>query len=128
MHHSPDYIGTLAPGYFSRILQQRDTLHRYVARISRHDFSCLNDFFEATQRIALDAPVFGFEEIGEVAQDLHDLISSFSAAPCCPGIERLASLLLEFDDVVYCASESNRPAPAPRKPLHHMAPLAQMVA
>ncbi|MEQ1582216.1 MAG: hypothetical protein ABL964_16630 [Steroidobacteraceae bacterium] len=128
MHHSQDYVAALAPGYFSRILQQQDTLHRYAARISRHDFSCLNDMFEATRRIALDAPVFGFDEIGEAAQALHDLVASFSAAPCRFGIERLGSLLLEFDDVVYGVSESSRPALAPRPPLHHMAPLAQMVA
>jgi hypothetical protein len=128
MHHSPDYVAALAPGYFSGILQQQDTLHRHVARISRHDFSCMNDLFEATRRIALDAPVFGFDEIGEVAQELHDLVASFSAAPCRIGIERLGSLLLEFDDVVYGASESNRPTHAPRKPLHHLAQLAQMVA
>ncbi len=118
MHHSQDYVAALAPGYFSRILQQQDTLHRYAARISRHDCSCLNDVFEATRRIALDAPVFGFHEIGEVAQELHDLVASFSAAPCRFGIERLGSLLLEFDEVVYGASESKQPTVAQRKPLH----------
>lgn len=128
MHHSQDYVAALAPDYFSRVLQQQDTVHRYTARISRHDFSCLNDLFEATRRIALDAPVFGFDEIGEVAQELHDLIASFSAAPSRSGIERLGSLLLEFDDVVYGASESSRTSLAPRKPLQRMAPLAQMVA
>lgn len=128
MHHSQDYVAALAPGYFSRILQQQDTLHRFAARISRHDFGCLNDMFEATGRIALDAPVFGFDEIGETAQALHDLVASFNATPCRFGIERLGSLLLEFDDVVYGASESSRPSLAPRRPLHHMAPLVQMVA
>jgi hypothetical protein len=128
MHHTQDYVAALVPGYFSRILQQQDTLHRYAARVSRHDFGCLNDLFEATRRIALDAPVFGFDEIGEVAQELHDLVVSFSAAPCRSGIERLGTLLLEFDDVVYGASESNLPTLAPRKPLHHMAAFEQMVA
>lgn len=128
MHDTPDYVAALAPGYFSRLLHQQDTLHRYAARISRQDFSCLNDLFEATRRIALDAPVFGFDEIGKVAQELHDLVASFSAAPCRFGIERLGGLLLEFDDVVYGASESSRPTLAPRKPLQHMAPLEQMVA
>ncbi len=128
MHHPHDYVAALAPGYFSRILQLQDTLHRYAARISRHDFGCLSDLFEATRRIALDAPVFGFDEIGEVAQELHDLVASFSAAPGRSGIERLGSLLLEFDDVVYGSSESSRPMHAPRKPLHHMVAPAQMVA
>lgn len=128
MHHPHDYVAALAPGYFSRILQQQDTLHRYAARISRQDFSCLNDLFEATRRIALDAPVFGYEEIGEVAQALHDLVASFSAAPCRFGIERLGALLLEFDDAIYDSSMPARPAYAARKPLHHLVPLEQMVA
>lgn len=123
-----DYVAALAPGYFSRILQQQDALHRYAARISRQDFSCLNDLFEATRRIALDAPVFGFDDIGELAQELHDLVASFSAAPCRFGIERLGALLLEFDDVVYDSSEQSRASLPTRKPLRRIAPLEQMVA
>ena len=131
MNVTQDYVAAMAPGYFSRVLHQQDALHRYAARISRQDFSCLNDVFECTRRIALDAPVFGFEEIGELAQELHDLVASFSAAPCRQGIARLGALLLEFDDVVYEASGQSRASLPTRKPLQRitpMEPMEQMVA
>lgn len=125
-HH--DYVSALAPGFYSRLLQQQDALHRQAARISRFDFSVLNDVFEATRRIALDARVFGFDEIGLAAQQLHELIASCNAAPDRAGIERLNWLLLEFDDAVYDASEQDRTAPRPRQPLQRIAPAELMVA
>jgi hypothetical protein len=128
MYRQHDYVAALAPGYYSRLLQQQDTLHRHAARISRHDFSGLNDLFEATRRIALDTRVFGFHEISEVAQQLHDVVGSFNAAPDRVGIERLGSLLLQFDDVVYEASEQNRTSLMPRRPLQRIHSLEQMVA
>jgi hypothetical protein len=128
MHSSHNYVAALAAGYLSRILQQQDTLHRHAARISRQDFNCLNELFESTRRIALDAPIFGFDDIGAVAQELHDVVASFSAAPCRFGIDRLCALLLEFDDAVHDASEQMRPTLAPRRPLRLMVPQEQMVA
>jgi len=95
-----EIVAAMAPGYLTRLVRQQEALHRAVTRIRRQDFTGLNDLFEATQRIALDAPVFGYLAVGAAAAELHQVIESFRASPSSWDVARLDSVLAEFDDAV----------------------------
>lgn len=105
------HAAELVPQYLVRIVQQQEALHRYVHRIDHDDFHCLADIFETTLRVAVDAPVFGFNAIGKAARNLNLLIASFEASPSRWDIARLESLLIEFDDAVYKAASPRKRTP-----------------